>query len=90
MNELGHDVRAKARLVARGFAQREGGDLRRSTSNFLVNSGIWYLFWMLICGDAFYLRKPGKNSICPVYNLRMPPRVGANRRVCITALCLRC
>ena len=23
--------------------------------------------------------------ICPVFNLRVPPRVGANRRVCITA-----
>ena len=32
----------------------------------------------------------GENSICPVFNLRVPPRVGANRRVCITAFCLRC
>ena len=82
-NELGHVVRAKASLVARGFAQRESVDLRRSTSNFLVNSGFRYLFWMLICGGAFYLRKLGKSSICPVFNLRMPPKVGANRRVCI-------
>ena len=27
---------------------------------FLVNSGFWCLFWMLICVDALYLRKPGK------------------------------
>ena len=27
----------------------------------------------------------GENSICPVFNFRVPPRVGANRRVCITA-----
>ena len=26
----------------------------------------------------------GENSICPVFNLRVPPRVGANRRVCTT------
>ena len=32
----------------------------------------------------------GENSICPGFNLRMPPRVGANRRVCITAFYLRC
>ena len=32
----------------------------------------------------------GENSICPVLNLRVPPRVGANRRVCIAAFCLRC
>ena len=55
-------------------------DLRRSTSNFLAD-----LFWMLIHVDAFSLRKPGGNSTCPVFNLRVPPRVGANRRVCITA-----
>ena len=55
-------------------------DLRRSTSNFLAD-----LFWMLIRVDAFSLRKPGGNSTCPVFNLRVPSRVGANRRVCITA-----
>ena len=55
-------------------------DLRRSTSNFLAD-----LFWMLIRVDAFSLRKPGGNSTCLVFNLRVPPRVGANRRVCITA-----
>ena len=32
----------------------------------------------------------GESSICPVFNLRVPPRVGANRHVCITAFCLRC
>ena len=31
-----------------------------------------------------------ENSICPGFNLRVPPRVGANRHVCITAFCLRC
>ena len=36
---------------------------------------------MLIRVDAFYLRKPGENSTCPVLNLRVPPRVGANRRL---------
>ena len=55
-------------------------DLRRITSNFLAD-----LFWMLIHVDAFSLRKPGGNSTCPVFNLRVPPRVGANRRVRITA-----
>ena len=39
---------------------------------------------MLVCIDAFY-RRPGENSICPVLNLRVPLRVGANRRVWITA-----
>ena len=32
----------------------------------------------------------GETSICPGFNLRVPPRVGANRHVCITAFCLRC
>ena len=31
----------------------------------------------------------GENSICLGFNLRVPPRVGANRHVCITAFCLR-
>ena len=43
-----------------------------STSNFLAD-----LFWMLIRVDAFSLRKPGGNSTCLVFNLRVPPRVGA-------------
>ena len=38
----------------------------------------------------FMLTQTGENSICPGFNLRVPPRVGANRRVCITTLCLRC
>ena len=60
-------------------------DLRRSTNNFLAD-----LFWMLIRVDVFSLRKPAGNSTCPVFNLRVPPRVGANRPVCITAFwCLR-
>ena len=32
----------------------------------------------------------GENSICPGFNSRVPPRVGANRHVCITAFWLRC
>ena len=32
----------------------------------------------------------GGSSIHPGFNLRMPPRVGADRHVCITAFCLRC
>ena len=31
-------------------------DLRRSTSNYLANSGLL----VFVCVDAFYLRKPGK------------------------------
>ena len=61
-----------------------------ANANFLANSGFWYLFWMLICVDAFYMRKPGKIPYVLVFNLRVPPRVGANRHVCITAFCLRC
>ena len=30
-----------------------------------------------------------ENSMCPGFNLRVPPRVGANRRVCITTFYLR-
>ena len=35
--------------------------------------------------QAFFWSETGKNSICPGFNLRVPPRVGANRHVCITA-----
>ena len=40
--------------------RRSTNNLHRSTSNYLTNSGFWYLFLMFICVDAFYLRKPGK------------------------------
>ena len=61
--------------TAAGYAalEHQGGgmlchDLRRSTSNFLAD-----LFWMLIRVDAFYLRKPGENSTCPVFQLTRAP-----------------
>ena len=39
----------------------------------------------VICVYAFHLRKSGENSMCPGFNLlRVPPRVGAKRHVCIT------
>ena len=39
------------------------------------------IFFMFVYVDAFYLRKPGKITYVLVFNLRVPPRVGANRRV---------
>ena len=39
---------------------------------------------------GFHLRKSEENSMCPGFNLRAPPRVGANMHVCITAFYLRC
>ena len=45
----------------------------------------WCLSLMLVYVDAFYLRKPGKIPYVLVFNLRVLPRVGTNRRVCITA-----
>ena len=75
-NHGGGDCHAMIFAAARLWCH----DLRRSASNFLAD-----LVWMLIRVYAFYLRKPGETSTCPVFKLHVPPRVGANRRVCITA-----
>ena len=48
-----------------------------------ICSGCLFVLTRFTCGNR-------GNSICPVFNLRVPPRVGANRHVCITAFCLRC
>ena len=47
------------------------------------------IFWPICFGCLFVLTRficgNWANYICPVFNLRVPPRVGANRRVRITA-----
>ena len=48
-------------------------DLRRSTSNFLANSGFWYLFRIFVFVDAFYLRKPGKKFHMSCFQLARAP-----------------
>ena len=63
--------------------------LRHSTRNFWptrvfgVCSECLFMLTRFTCGNR-------GNSICPGFNLRVPPRVGANRHVCITAFGLRC
>ena len=63
-----------------------GGDcdvmiLAAVQATFWSTRGGLCLFLMFVCDNAFYLRKSEKNFMCPGFNLRVPPGVGANRHM---------